>query len=337
MPRNDPAATIARVKRKHGSSFPRYQIDEANHFDRYDHLRFSPESDRISGYGDLIQLHNGLVVGITNFQILQQWQENNKDEALLLLHFRQEGNSVFENPDGNEIAVRSSSFTSMLYPGDYRRREVFSAEQTRISVTLTCPPQLLKTILKRDISHLPDPIIEYINRETPRYHYISTHLSLDMLQAVRALVATDPHAPLNTVYVEAKAMELLYLGLQSLALYREQGRGKALLSEQDISALNEVLEILKKSYTDPPTIGMLARAVGMNETKLCHEFKKQNGVTIFEFAHDLRMNRSRELLESTRMSISEIAYEIGYDYPGNFTAAFKRHFGVTPKAARQTE
>ena len=337
MPRNNAASTIASLKRRHEPAFPSYHVDEANHYDRYDHLRFSPESDQISGYGDLIQLHNGLVIGITNFQILQQWSEINKDEGLLLLHFRQEGKSSFENPDQENVNVEGPCFTSMLYPANFQKCEVFDAEQTRISVTLTCPPELLKTILKKDVCQLPTPVKNYVDASSVEYFHIASNLRLEMLHAVRALVATDPHALLNTIYVEAKAMELLYLGLQSLTLFHEKKRGKALLSERDIFALNEAQEILKNSFTDPPTIGMLARAVGMNETKLCQEFKDLNGVTLFEFSHTLRMDRSRELLESTRMSISEIAYEVGYDYPGNFTAAFKRHFGVTPEVARQVE
>ena len=47
------------------------------------------------------------------------------------------------------------------------------------------------------------------------------------------------------------------------------------------------------------------------------------------------MEYAKRMLEGSEESITEIAFEVGYEYSSNFTTAFKRHFGITPKAARQ--
>jgi len=66
-----------------------------------------------------------------------------------------------------------------------------------------------------------------------------------------------------------------------------------------------------------------------------HLFKQQIGETIFNYLQRLKMEHAKHLLEKTEESITEIAFEVGYEYSSNFTTAFRRHFGVTPKTARQ--
>jgi AraC-like DNA-binding protein len=47
------------------------------------------------------------------------------------------------------------------------------------------------------------------------------------------------------------------------------------------------------------------------------------------------MEMAKGLLEKTDRSITEIAFDVGYEYSSNFTTAFKRHFGITPSTARE--
>jgi AraC-like DNA-binding protein len=47
------------------------------------------------------------------------------------------------------------------------------------------------------------------------------------------------------------------------------------------------------------------------------------------------MARARTLLLETELSITQIALEVGYEYAGNFTTAFKRYFGVPPNVMRK--
>ena len=68
--------------------------------------------------------------------------------------------------------------------------------------------------------------------------------------------------------------------------------------------------------------------------QLMQGFKQLFGQTIFDYSQRLRMEHSKDLLETTDLTITEIAFELGYDYSNNFTTAFKRHFGMTPRAAR---
>ena len=56
---------------------------------------------------------------------------------------------------------------------------------------------------------------------------------------------------------------------------------------------------------------------------------------MFEFVQQRRMERASELLLKGDLSIGEIARMAGYEYPANFTFAFRRHYGYLPKLMKR--
>jgi len=46
---------------------------------------------------------------------------------------------------------------------------------------------------------------------------------------------------------------------------------------------------------------------------------------------DSKLQKSRLLLDSGRYSVNEVAFQIGYQNPSHYIAAFKKKFGTTPK------
>ncbi len=58
------------------------------------------------------------------------------------------------------------------------------------------------------------------------------------------------------------------------------------------------------------------------------------GKSPLEFIRDMRMQKAAMLLEKTNMTISEVAYEVGFNNPKNFSKSFKATFQVLPSAYR---
>jgi AraC-like DNA-binding protein len=58
-------------------------------------------------------------------------------------------------------------------------------------------------------------------------------------------------------------------------------------------------------------------------------------MTVAQYCQTQRMNEAARLLEDDSLTIYRVAELVGYEFPGNFTAAFKRHFGVSPKSFRR--
>ncbi|NUO00583.1 MAG: AraC family transcriptional regulator, partial [Saprospiraceae bacterium] len=53
------------------------------------------------------------------------------------------------------------------------------------------------------------------------------------------------------------------------------------------------------------------------------------------FIRSIRLHHSRHLLQTTTLTVSEIAYEVGYSALNNFSDAFMEEFGERPTAVRR--
>jgi len=92
-------------------------------------------------------------------------------------------------------------------------------------------------------------------------------------------------------------------------------------------------EILIQNKTSLPTILTVARALNMSERslrRLLSEYK----VTFKELKIKVFTQRASYYLQHTNMTISEIAYELGYSEPSSLSRAFKSSCGETPDVFR---
>ncbi len=80
-----------------------------------------------------------------------------------------------------------------------------------------------------------------------------------------------------------------------------------------------------------------AKAVGYSPGYLSHLLSTHLGHTFSEHLQGLRMEAGRRLLDTTDLSVREIAHHIGYGEPSNFSHAFTRVVGLSPKAYRERQ
>lgn len=124
------------------------------------------------------------------------------------------------------------------------------------------------------------------------------------------------------------------------AVLLEQGIGEVQESIRGISAeeremLEEARQLLLRDFSDPPTIGKIAHAVGMNETKLKRDFKQLFGLPVYQYFKKAKMERAMELLTNTDLSVREIAFRCGYDSQSQFSAAFRASYNLAPLDAHK--
>ena len=73
-----------------------------------------------------------------------------------------------------------------------------------------------------------------------------------------------------------------------------------------------------------------SRTLGMSRTTLYKKFVSITGKTPIEFIRILRLKRAAQLLRESQMSISEVAYDVGFNHPKYFSKYFKEEFGMLP-------
>ena len=106
------------------------------------------------------------------------------------------------------------------------------------------------------------------------------------------------------------------------------------LSNQAIQYIQQAHAILAENFDKHITIPKLARQTGINEAKLKEGFKELYGQSIHTYLQQLRLQKARQLLLTTEMSVTDITYDIGYSHVTHFTSLFKKETGFTPTEYR---
>ena len=81
-------------------------------------------------------------------------------------------------------------------------------------------------------------------------------------------------------------------------------------------------------------IADICQSLLMSRTHLYRKIKQHYNSSFSELITTLRLNLSKKLLLESELSISQIAYEVGYRDPSYFVRTFKKHEGMTPRAYR---
>jgi AraC family transcriptional activator of pyochelin receptor len=109
---------------------------------------------------------------------------------------------------------------------------------------------------------------------------------------------------------------------------------KIVLSPLDVSKLDKARRMMLDQLETPMTLGMLARRVGLNRTKLALGFKEVFGLPVQEYWRAERLNRARELLQGSNARVTDVALSLGYSEVSSFARAFSRKFGLLPRSLR---
>lgn len=100
----------------------------------------------------------------------------------------------------------------------------------------------------------------------------------------------------------------------------------------DEKFLNKVIESIKANMSNEDlSVEELGSMVAMSRSNLFRKLKAITGQTPIEFIYYIRLKYAMELLLERKLSISEIAYEVGFKNPSSFTKSFKKQFGKSPR------
>ena len=85
-----------------------------------------------------------------------------------------------------------------------------------------------------------------------------------------------------------------------------------------------------------PSVAYFADKACLSPNYFGDLISKETGITCQHHIQDAVIDRSKQLLLETKLPISEIAYQLGFEYPQHFTRLFKAKTGMTPNEYRLT-
>jgi len=111
-------------------------------------------------------------------------------------------------------------------------------------------------------------------------------------------------------------------------LVQIKGVHQLLTSEPD-NPINRAINIMKEEYMLPLSIAQISSDLNLSEAYFCQYFKKVTGITPKEFLTNIKMEKAKEMI--LHSSVTDTAFDLGYENVSHFIALFKNKYGVTPK------
>ena len=128
-----------------------------------------------------------------------------------------------------------------------------------------------------------------------------------------------------------KSVELLYL----LCNPKGQEDVAPALEHETARRLAEIRRYMEEHLDEPLTIPALSRRACLSATTFKESFRRLYGLPVHAWLRPQRMERAAELLRSSSLSVLGVAQSVGFSSASQFTAAFRRQYGVTPAQYRK--
>ncbi len=154
------------------------------------------------------------------------------------------------------------------------------------------------------------------------------------MEIIRQIVAPSKFAePLRNLFLEGRAIELVGETLAAMMSGERVGERTGPLTSKDVARLNRAKEFIATNLDSVMTVETIAREAGLNPSGLQQVFRTSEGVSIFEYVRNKRLELALSQLRSGMTTVAEASSVAGYSSPTNFAKAFKRAFGVSPREA----
>lgn len=115
----------------------------------------------------------------------------------------------------------------------------------------------------------------------------------------------------------------------------ESIEGSSTLNVREEAFIQRFRDVVTKQMSNSDlSVEDIGSELNLSRVQLYRKIKALTGQSPVELTRHIRLKRGRDLLETTDMTISEIAYKVGFTAPSYFTKCFKDEFGILPGELR---
>lgn len=103
---------------------------------------------------------------------------------------------------------------------------------------------------------------------------------------------------------------------------------------ESLSREETIIAFIDDNYNKSLSLDIIAKELSISKYYLSHYFKKKTGFTIIEFINNKRILEAQKLLTSSNYSITEVAYQVGFNNSTHFGRVFKELTSIPPSEYR---
>lgn len=109
--------------------------------------------------------------------------------------------------------------------------------------------------------------------------------------------------------------------------------------KEEISArmeINNIIEYMHANYDKKLSVEELSKNISLSSSHFSRIFKKETGKSPLEYLIQVRLEKAKIMLMSNKKSITDIAYDTGFNSSSHFASSFLKHFKISPTQFKQT-
>lgn len=151
---------------------------------------------------------------------------------------------------------------------------------------------------------------------------VAYHLSLLKIKTTKKKI--------KQVHLRGWAYQLAYAITETIEhLFRTNSINQ--FKQSDVQKIKQLEYSLKSNlHKSIPSLEDMAKRAEMSTTKFKTIFKEILGVSPHQYILNLKLNHAQYLLEHQSLSVSEVAYKVGFNHPSALTRLFQSKLGITP-------
>lgn len=153
-------------------------------------------------------------------------------------------------------------------------------------------------------------------------------------------IEQEYHAAIDRFSQDVIISNLELLLVYANRFYNRQFITRKNLNHDVLSRLENVLEVYfsgdNVKEMGLPTVKYISDQLNVSPGYLTDLLKNLTGQTTQQHIHDKVIDKAKEILSTTSLSVSEIAYQLGFEYPQSFNKLFKNKTNISPLEFRQS-
>ncbi len=123
----------------------------------------------------------------------------------------------------------------------------------------------------------------------------------------------------------------LFIADESVSIDNSGAERTAELADPDKLFMKKLHDVIQKNLGNSDFgVEDVASEIGLSRVQLYRKVKAMTGSSVVDILRKARLAKARHLLQTTKCSISEIAFEVGFSTPSYFTKCFKEEYGIKP-------
>ena len=196
----------------------------------------------------------------------------------------------------------------------------------------------------------PDYIRNYpLGKAIKKYRYFSyavneaLHLSEDEEKAVTSVLQNIAHEYRSVI--DNFSQDVIVSHIELLLNYCNRFYNRQFITRRTASndlliklehLLSDYFNSEKTAVSGLPTVQYVSGELNVSADYLSDMLRNLTGQNTQQHIHNHLIEKSKEILTTTRLSVSEIAYQLGFEYPQSFNKLFKNKTSITPLEFRQS-